>query len=102
MTKKKLLFVIPNLGVGGAEKALVSLLNELDDQQYELDLFLFSHSGIFLQSLPHKVNLLKEDEYFKIFSKSFLTSILQFARKGKWKQVFNKIAFTISSRTTSN
>ena len=39
--KKKLLFVMNNLKVGGAEKALVSLLQTIDYSQYDVDLFLF-------------------------------------------------------------
>ena len=66
--KKKLLFVIPNLEVGGAEKSLVNLLNELDYDKYEVDLFLMSKTGIFLEQVPKEVNVLPESLYFKKFS----------------------------------
>ena len=38
--KKKLLFVIDSLTIGGAEKSLVSLLNLIDSSNYEIDLLL--------------------------------------------------------------
>ena len=34
--KKKLLFLIPNLKHGGAEKVLVNLVNNLNSEKYEI------------------------------------------------------------------
>ena len=50
--KKKILFVINSLLVGGAEKSLISLLHEIDFKKYEVDLFLFYHVGKFLNKIP--------------------------------------------------
>ena len=58
MRKKKVLFVINNLSAGGAEKALVSLLHEWDYSRYDVDLLLFSHSGLFLDQVPNTLRLL--------------------------------------------
>ncbi len=57
---KKLLFVIPTLGGGGAERSLVNLLNELPKEKYEIDLLLFKKEGIFLPQVPQYVNILKQ------------------------------------------
>ena len=38
--KKNILFIIPSLDVGGGEKSLVSLLNQMDYSKYNVDLFL--------------------------------------------------------------
>lgn len=62
--KKKLLFVIESLTLGGAEKSLVTLLNLLDYSKYEVDLLLFAQGGAFQQLLPAEVNLLPVPEYF--------------------------------------
>ena len=51
--KKKLLFVIPSLALGGAEKSFVNLLNALDFEKYDADVFLFVKSGEFLPLLFH-------------------------------------------------
>ena len=53
--KKKLLFVIESLTLGGAEKSLVTLLNLLDYSKYDVDLLLFAHGGAFQQLLPPEV-----------------------------------------------
>lgn len=62
--KKRLLFVIESLTLGGAEKSLVTLLNLLDYSKYDVDLLLFAHGGAFQQLLPAEVNLLPIPEYF--------------------------------------
>ena len=100
--KKKLLFVIPNLGVGGAEKSLVNLLNELDYDKYEVDLFLMSKTGIFLEQVPKEVNVLPESLYFKKFSIRFYKSLWWFLTHFKFSLVFYKILFTLSNRLTKN
>src|SRR4051794_40997145 len=66
--KKKLLFVIDSLTIGGAEKSLVSLLNLIDSSRYDIDLLLFKRGGDFEKYVPHFVNILKLPQYF-----SFLT-----------------------------
>ena len=56
--KKKLLFVIDSLGIGGAEKSLVTLLNLMDYTQCEVHLQTFASGGEFEQLLPKEVCLL--------------------------------------------
>lgn len=55
---KKILFVIESLSIGGAEKSLVTLLNSLDYNKYDVDLQLFSYGGEFEKLLPKQVNVL--------------------------------------------
>lgn len=59
--KKKLLFVIPTLRIGGAEKALVTLLQALDPERYVVDLFLFEQGGDLQSQVPAWVNVLPEN-----------------------------------------
>lgn len=62
--KKKLLFVIESLTLGGAEKSLVTLLNRMDYSRYEVDLLLFAQGGAFQELLPEQVHLLPVPAYF--------------------------------------
>lgn len=55
---KNILFVIDSLGVGGAEKSLITLLNCLPKSQYNIDLLLIRNEGLFLKQLPQEVNRL--------------------------------------------
>lgn len=68
--KKKILFVLPNLGAGGAEKSLITLLSLIDYQQFEVDLQLFVNEGLFLELLPPQVNLLPAPANGFLFSPS--------------------------------
>lgn len=58
MSRKKILFVIESLHLGGGEKSLVTLLNNLDYEQLEVDLLLFNRGGIFEKFLPEQVRIL--------------------------------------------
>lgn len=70
---KKLLFVIESLGIGGAEKSLVTLLNLLDYTKYEVDLQLFSYGGELEKMLPKQVNLLQPLPYYESLKESLRT-----------------------------
>lgn len=61
---KNLLFVIDSLTCGGAEKSLISLLNNMDYSKYKVDLLLFRRGGEFEKFLPKEINLIDSPEYF--------------------------------------
>lgn len=92
--KKKILFVLNSLRVGGAEKALISLLHELDYERFEVDLFLFTHDGNFLKRLPEKVNLLPAPENFKFFDMSSKSAIFQNLKKRKLSLAIDRYKFS--------
>lgn len=100
--KKKLLFVIPNLGAGGAEKSLVNLLNELDYSIYEVDLFLFSKSGLFFHQLPPQVNVVEPHADFKIFQNTLLKSLFVFLMKGKISLLISRFLFFFINQWMKN
>ena len=53
---KKILFSAVSLDVGGIEKALVMLLNNLADK-YDVTLVLENNSGIFKSEINSKINI---------------------------------------------
>lgn len=57
---KKILIVSHTMELGGAERALLGLLNNIDYANYEVDLFLERHFGELMESIPRKVNLLPQ------------------------------------------
>lgn len=59
---KKLLFVIPTLSCGGAERGLTALLKKLDYSKYDVDLLLFRKDDMYyLGEIPKEVNILNND-----------------------------------------
>lgn len=63
--KKKILFVINSLGLGGAEKSLTSMLNAMDYSRYEVDLLMFHPGGMFMKLLPESVRVLPQLGFLK-------------------------------------
>lgn len=90
--KKKLLFIIPNLNSGGAEKALLSLLQTLDFDAYEVDLLLFKKEGIFLNQLPKEVHLLPEPKNYNYFDMPLVKAVTELVLKLKFKVLFYRLA----------
>lgn len=58
MPKKKVLFIMPSMFIGGAERSLLGILDSIDCEKYDVDLFLYRHEGEFLSYVPEKINLL--------------------------------------------
>lgn len=90
--KKKILFVIDSLQTGGAEKSLVSLLNELDHSKYEVHLQMFSLSGQFLKFIPEEVQVLPEMGYFEFCRKPLFRG---FRRINEIKYFISRIQYSI-------
>ena len=88
--KKKLLFVMESLGIGGAEKSLVTLLSQLDYSKYDVDLFLFHPKGEFMDLIPNEVNLLNVPEDFKRFILGPKESLKELVRGRKFKLLIYK------------
>lgn len=68
--KKKLMFVIPSLEGGGAEKVLVDIISNLNNKKYRLMLVLFNAKGIFLEKIPPDIeiyDLKKRSKYSILF-----------------------------------
>ena len=66
---KKILFMCINMNIGGTEKALLTMLNEMDRKKYDITLFMLEEYGGFLNQIPDgiKVMYLKEYKTLKKF-----------------------------------
>lgn len=67
--KKKILFVIDSLVIGGAEKSLVTLLSMFDYDKYDVDLQLFAKWGQLQEFIPKEVNVLPDIPYITFLRK---------------------------------
>ena len=67
---KNILISSFDMEIGGVERSLISMLNNFDYENYNVDLMLYSHTGDFMELLPDKPNLLKEDKAYKTFRMS--------------------------------
>lgn len=89
--KKNILFVMNNLRVGGAEKALIAKLEVFDYSKYNVDLQLFTHEGLFLKQLTDKVNLLPPLDEYSYFDMSWSTAAAKAVRKGRLDILLNRL-----------
>lgn len=75
--KKKILFIMPSMFIGGAERSLLGLFEVIDYEKYDVSLFLYRHEGEFLSYIPEQVHLLpsmKEYGTFDVPIRSLLFS----------------------------
>ena len=61
---KKIIIVNNNMNVGGVQKALINLLNEIADK-YEITLLLFSPTGEYMNSIPASVKVISCNSLFR-------------------------------------
>ncbi|MGM8364852.1 glycosyltransferase [Virgibacillus sp. W0181] len=98
MQMKNVLITSFDMEVGGVERSLAGMLNQIDDNAYKVDLMLYSHTGDFMHLLPKKITLLPE----LLVWKTFRMSIKDVFKHGKFllglARVFAKVrgAFTAS------
>ncbi len=98
MKKIKLLFTIESLAFAGAEKSLLSLLNNIDCSKYQIDLQLFSRGGILEQQLPEYVNLLPEFDYVHLCKKSILSHLFSIKSWFSIRTLFSRIIYSLLIR----
>ena len=63
---KKILFMCINMNIGGTEKALLTMLNEIDDSKYDITLLMLEEYRGFLNEIPSFVKVKYVDEYKSI------------------------------------
>lgn len=61
--------------IGGAERALLGLLNAIDTDKVDVDLFINQHTGEFMKLIPQKINLLPEISAYSVIEKPISTAI---------------------------
>lgn len=87
LNKKKILITSFDLAIGGVERSLIGLLNQIDYKKYSVDLMLFKHEGEFLSFLPSGPNLLAEVPYYTTFRKS----IPEIMKDGNFLVAINRV-----------
>ena len=85
--KKRIFISIYYLHLGGAETSLIGLLNALDTEKYDVDLFVFHHVGEMMQYIPKGINLLPEEPMYAHMD----GSVKQCIKDGYWKMAFKRV-----------
>lgn len=78
--KPHILINMHYLEIGGAETALIGLLNALDSEQVDVDLFLHDHRGEMMQFVPEWVNVLPPIKEYTMLERP----IKELVKRGHW------------------
>lgn len=102
--KKRLVFVMESMGSGGGERSLLTLLQLMDYEKYDVDLLLFNQSGLFMGMIPPQINLIDFDESYKAFSAPLSQSVKSYFLKGKLFSALNRILYSkaVNSKSSSS
>ncbi len=96
--KKKLLFVIDSLPCAGAEKSLITLLFQLDYEQYEVDLQLFAYGWTLDELVPKEVNFLPPLSYTNYSKQSLKQMILNCRNLTQFKMIVARLRYSLFIR----
>lgn len=92
--KKKIFIFSHAMEIGGAERALLGLLNSIDYSKYDIDLFLLRHSGELLDLIPNEVNLLPEIPQYS----ALMMPMIQALKSGQTAVVLGRLVGKIKAK----
>ena len=92
--------------IGGAETALVGLLNALDPARVDVDLFLYDHRGEMMQFIPEWVNLLPQIPKYSVLERPIAELVKRgfwgIAAARMWAKRISKVAYKRSGSKLEN
>ncbi|EHK2356714.1 glycosyltransferase [Clostridium perfringens] len=89
---KSILFMLINMNIGGTEKALINMLNELQKEKYKVTVLLLEKYGGFLNQIPDWVEVKYLDEYKnlkKYINEPPIKSVKELLIKKEYINAFN-------------
>lgn len=87
MIKPRVFVNMHYLELGGAERALLGLLNAIDTDKVEVDLFLNQHTGAFMPLIPSKIHLIPEIPAYSAIERP----LLKILKEGHWRIALGRL-----------
>lgn len=81
---KKIFIMAHSMEIGGAEKSLLGILENINIEEYQVDLFLLRHQGELMQYIPKHVHLFPENSEYAMLG----IPLLQVLKQKKIKMVY--------------
>lgn len=85
--KKRVFIAIQYMEIGGVERSLLGLLDAFDYSRFDVDLFVYRHSGELMRFIPQEVNLLPEIPAYTTLTRP----IASIAREGYLRIAFGRL-----------
>ncbi|TMW70541.1 glycosyltransferase [Alteribacter natronophilus] len=101
MKKKKVLFMLINMNIGGTERAFLNMVSEMPTEKYEITLLLLEKYGGFLDQVPSHVNVEYVDGYKNIkplINDPPKQTALKLVKKGEWVKGVSFSVFYLLSK----
>ena len=106
MNKPRIFIAMHYMEIGGAETALVGLLNALDPNRVDVDLFLYDHRGEMMQFIPEWVNLLPQIPKYSVLERPIVELVKRgfwgIAAARMWAKRISKVAYKRSGSKLEN
>lgn len=99
---KHIIFVMPTLRMGGAERALVSLLKVLDPKRVKVDLFLFERGGVLEKEVPSWVKIIQSDPIVRDMTLELRNYLGELLRHRKLSAAITRLKITVMARRGKN
>ena len=99
---KHIIFVMPTLRMGGAERALVSLLKTLDPKRVKVDLFLFERGGVLEKEVPSWVKIIQSDPIVRDMTLELRNYLGELLRHRKLSAAITRLKITAMARRRKN
>lgn len=101
--KRKILFMLINMNIGGTEKALLNMISEIPREEYDITLLMLEEYGGFLNSIPSHVQIKYLNDYKdirNILNMPPLVTAYDLSRTGKLIKAFNIMLLHLLSKMT--
>ena len=106
MNQPRIFIAMHYMKIGGAETALVGLLNALDPARVDVDLFLYDHRGEMMQFIPEWVNLLPQIPKYSVLERPIVELVKRgfwgIAAARMWAKRISKVAYKRSGSKIEN
>lgn len=106
MNKPRIFIAMHYMEIGGAETALIGLLNALDPNRVDVDLFLYDHRGEMMQFIPKWVNLLPQIPKYSVLERPIVELVKRgfwgIAAARMWAKRISKVAYKRSGSKLEN
>lgn len=104
--KPRIFIAMHYMEIGGAETALIGLLNALDPNRVDVDLFLYDHRGDMMQFIPEWVNLLPQIPKYSVLERPIIELVKRgfwgIAAARMWAKCISKVAYKRSGSKLEN
>ena len=90
-TKKHILINTHYMPIGGAERALLGLLSVFDYERFDVDLMINRHEGELLDKIPERVNVLPENEVYRLVLGPLSESLKSRNFKIAWVKLYSRL-----------